>query len=262
MSSSCRALRRDTVLVLVTFFKFILDRIATSTSCVHFVSHLILGRYTREGSDSGSIQTGSNLSTRGGFVGLISPQWRQHIDSEEPSSSSQTRLPCSGIYLYRTSIGIHLVPQDQPRFKIRHQIKARTSTRLRTVKFHLDRLYLTRRSASLHLKQSVSLFRETQTMSSDSQPKSKGKDAASIIAAASRPSKPAPQHTSFKNDDKKTVWCETQWTNLSIQAKKLDMPTLPYFDPETMLLSKEVNRKLWNQLVRYDLNQPMSLSTT
>ncbi|KAG9770173.1 hypothetical protein KCU88_g6689, partial [Aureobasidium melanogenum] len=85
-------------------------------------------------------------------------------------------------------------------------------------------------------------------MSSDSQPKSKGKDAASIIAAASRPSKPAPQHTSFKNDDKKTVWCETQWTNLSIQAKKLDMPTLPYFDPETMLLSKEVNRKLWNQL--------------
>lgn len=46
------------------------------------------------------------------------------------------------------------------------------------------------------------------------------------------------------------MWCDTQWANLSIQAKKLELPELPYFDPETMLLSKEVNVKLWDQLVR------------
>ncbi|KIV87138.1 hypothetical protein PV11_02706 [Exophiala sideris] len=75
------------------------------------------------------------------------------------------------------------------------------------------------------------------------------KDAASIIASASRrTNKPAP--TSFKNDDKKLVWCETTWTNLSHQAKRLGLSTLPYFDPETMLLSKEVNHKLWLQMER------------
>jgi hypothetical protein len=73
------------------------------------------------------------------------------------------------------------------------------------------------------------------------------KDAAAIIASASRAPKPPP--ISFQNDDKKAVWCETQWTSLSLQAKRLDLPSLPYFDPETMLLSKEINHKLWAQLV-------------
>jgi len=51
----------------------------------------------------------------------------------------------------------------------------------------------------------------------------------------------------------RAVWCETQWTNLSYQAKKLGMPRLPYFDPKTMLLSKEVNYKMWRQLLKlYD----------
>jgi len=73
------------------------------------------------------------------------------------------------------------------------------------------------------------------------------KDAAAIIAAASRPVKT--QQTSYKNDSGKSVWCETQWTNLSAQAKRLELPTQPYFDPETMLLSKEINHRLWDQLV-------------
>jgi hypothetical protein len=45
------------------------------------------------------------------------------------------------------------------------------------------------------------------------------------------------------------MWTETTWTNLTIQAKNLGLPKLPYFDPKTMLLSKEVNVKLWRQLV-------------
>ena len=45
------------------------------------------------------------------------------------------------------------------------------------------------------------------------------------------------------------LWCETQWANLSLQGIHLGLPTLPYFDPKTMLLSKEVNMKLWKQLV-------------
>lgn len=77
------------------------------------------------------------------------------------------------------------------------------------------------------------------------------RDAAAIIAAASRPAKSQP--ISFQNDNKKAVWCETQWTNLSLQAKKLELPSLPYFDPETMLLSKEINHELWSQLVRVAL---------
>jgi len=44
----------------------------------------------------------------------------------------------------------------------------------------------------------------------------------------------------------KALWCNTQWANLSIQAKKFDLPTLPYFDPQTGLLSKDVNHKLWS----------------
>lgn len=55
----------------------------------------------------------------------------------------------------------------------------------------------------------------------------------------------------------RAVWCETQWTNLSLQAKKLGMPKLPYFDPKTMLLSKEVNYKMWKQLLKlYDFLGP------
>ena len=55
----------------------------------------------------------------------------------------------------------------------------------------------------------------------------------------------------------RSVWCETQWTNLSLQAKKLGMPKLPYFDPKTMLLSKEVNYKMWKQLLKlYDFLGP------
>jgi hypothetical protein len=45
------------------------------------------------------------------------------------------------------------------------------------------------------------------------------------------------------------LWCNTQWANLSIQAKKFDLPTLPYFDPKTGLLSKDVNHKLWSLIV-------------
>jgi hypothetical protein len=74
------------------------------------------------------------------------------------------------------------------------------------------------------------------------------KDAASIIASASRPNKISTP-ASFKNDSHRVVWCETLWTNLSHQAKQLGLPAAPYFDPETMLLSKDVNRKLWIQLV-------------
>ena len=55
--------------------------------------------------------------------------------------------------------------------------------------------------------------------------------------------------TSSANDIAKKTWTETQWANLSLQAKNLGLPKLPYFDPETMLLSKEVNKKLWRQLV-------------
>ncbi|EXJ91740.1 hypothetical protein A1O3_00290 [Capronia epimyces CBS 606.96] len=80
--------------------------------------------------------------------------------------------------------------------------------------------------------------------------KGKDKDAASIIAAASRPRKPTTHQTSVEADARKTLWCETQWTNLSMQAKRLDMPKLPYFEADTMLLSKDVNRKLWVQLTR------------
>jgi hypothetical protein len=55
----------------------------------------------------------------------------------------------------------------------------------------------------------------------------------------------------------RAVWCESQWTNLSFQAKKLGMPKLPYFDTKTMLLSKEVNYRMWKQLLKlYDFLGP------
>jgi hypothetical protein len=47
----------------------------------------------------------------------------------------------------------------------------------------------------------------------------------------------------------KSLWCNTQWANLTMQAKKFELPTLPYFDPKTGLLSKDVNHKLWSQIV-------------
>jgi hypothetical protein len=47
----------------------------------------------------------------------------------------------------------------------------------------------------------------------------------------------------------KELWCETQWTALSLQAKNHGLAKDPYFDPKTMRLSKEVNMKLWKQLV-------------
>ena len=47
----------------------------------------------------------------------------------------------------------------------------------------------------------------------------------------------------------RSLWCNTQWANLSIQAKKFELPNLPYFDPKTGLLSKDVNHKLWSQIV-------------
>ncbi|KAK6380679.1 uncharacterized protein PV06_09841 [Exophiala oligosperma] len=76
------------------------------------------------------------------------------------------------------------------------------------------------------------------------------RDAASIIASASRPTRHSSTTKSYRNDDRRGLWCETQWTNLSQQAKTLGLPVLPYFDPETMLLSKEINHKLWIQLER------------
>ena len=48
----------------------------------------------------------------------------------------------------------------------------------------------------------------------------------------------------------KQLWCVTQWSNLSLQAKNLGLPIEPYFDPETLLLSTEVNAKMWRQLVK------------
>jgi hypothetical protein len=54
---------------------------------------------------------------------------------------------------------------------------------------------------------------------------------------------------STQSSSAKSLWCNTQWANLSIQAKKLELPNLPYFDPKTGLLSKDVNRKLWLQIV-------------
>ena len=75
------------------------------------------------------------------------------------------------------------------------------------------------------------------------------KDAAAIIAGASRHKAPAAT-SNHSTHPARQIWCDTQWTNLTMQAKTLGLPELPYFDPETMLLSKEVNVKLWNQLVR------------
>ena len=47
----------------------------------------------------------------------------------------------------------------------------------------------------------------------------------------------------------KSLWSKTVWTNLSMQAKNHGMPAEPYFAPDG-LLSREVNVKLWKQIVR------------
>ncbi|KPI35250.1 uncharacterized protein AB675_3742 [Cyphellophora attinorum] len=51
-------------------------------------------------------------------------------------------------------------------------------------------------------------------------------------------------------DTGRKVWCETIWANLSKQAIDHDLPRIQYFDTKTMLLSKEVNKKLWSQVNR------------
>jgi hypothetical protein len=66
-------------------------------------------------------------------------------------------------------------------------------------------------------------------------------DAASV--AESTFSNLSPEDTGRK------VWCETIWANLSKQAIDHDLPRIQYFDTKTMLLSKEVNKKLWSQVV-------------
>ena len=75
------------------------------------------------------------------------------------------------------------------------------------------------------------------------------KDATSIIAAASRHRQPQAPISKYADHPAKQLWCDMQWTNLTMQAKNLGLPDLPYFEEDTMLLSKEVNIKLWNQLV-------------
>jgi hypothetical protein len=62
---------------------------------------------------------------------------------------------------------------------------------------------------------------------------------------------PAPSDVTSDAQNKRTkaIWCATQWTNLSLQAKNHRLPTLPYFVKETGLLSKEVNEMLWKQVV-------------
>ncbi|RMZ79233.1 hypothetical protein DV737_g3494, partial [Chaetothyriales sp. CBS 132003] len=64
------------------------------------------------------------------------------------------------------------------------------------------------------------------------------------------PSTRSTKSTSTTKDAVKWMWCETQWVNLSLQAKNLGLPKLPYFDPDTMILSKEVNGKMWKQLLK------------
>ena len=74
------------------------------------------------------------------------------------------------------------------------------------------------------------------------------KSAASIIESASRPS-PAAARSAAASTSLKRMWCETVWANLSAQAKALELPLEPYFDPENHLLDKEVNKRLWTQVV-------------
>ncbi|KAK4950512.1 hypothetical protein LTR66_013961 [Elasticomyces elasticus] len=57
-------------------------------------------------------------------------------------------------------------------------------------------------------------------------------------------------------DPVKKAWCQTQWTNLSLQARKLEMPEV-YFDKHTNMLNKIQNKPLWQLLNRlYNLLGP------
>lgn len=49
-------------------------------------------------------------------------------------------------------------------------------------------------------------------------------------------------------DPVKKIWCQTQWTTLSHQARNLNLP-IDYFDTKTMLLDKLSNKTLWRLLV-------------
>lgn len=70
------------------------------------------------------------------------------------------------------------------------------------------------------------------------------------IKLAAETSSIADSTTSKQEEDiGRRIWTETQWVNLTKQAIDLGLPKLPYFDPQTMLLSKEVNKNLWRQLV-------------
>ena len=55
-------------------------------------------------------------------------------------------------------------------------------------------------------------------------------------------------------DPVKKAWCQTQWTNLSHQARLLGLAdhgdVMSYFDPKTLLLDKTANKALWKLLVR------------
>lgn len=53
-------------------------------------------------------------------------------------------------------------------------------------------------------------------------------------------------------DPIKRMWCQTQWTNLSQQARDLGLSSV-YFDTETMLLDKVQNKQLWKLLVRWQI---------
>lgn len=55
--------------------------------------------------------------------------------------------------------------------------------------------------------------------------------------------------TAVKTKDPiKKAWCQTQWTSLSFQARKLGEPEV-HFDQSTNLLDKVGNKKLWTLLV-------------
>lgn len=54
-------------------------------------------------------------------------------------------------------------------------------------------------------------------------------------------------------DPVKKAWCQTQWTSLSFQARKLGEPEV-HFDQSTNLLDKVGNKRLWTLLVGFHLS--------
>lgn len=81
-------------------------------------------------------------------------------------------------------------------------------------------------------------------------------DSASTRGSEDSSSTSRTQGTIQSEDLGRKIWSETQWAHLSRQARDLGLPKLPYFDPGTMLLSKEVNNKLWRQLVSHLTDAP------